>query len=243
MVKAAEEVTSLARRAFSIMAPIGVLALWAGLAMAARRYPTEFDWRYMTMSTLFSPRDNPAGRQWATAGIGLCGLALLFWTGTWHGASPPSTSNAGHPSAIWSLRFGSAFMLGSGLLPLRLPGLPKGHELLTLLAFAGLSVGTVQMTFATVERFVEPPSGGGSSRSKFYAVVIAGLVVVPIVLAGLAQLYVFYARPDLHWVGLSWRARGVPLYLSFAFWEWLTVAILSVYLCVVPLAIASMRSK
>src|ERR1700693_4845754 len=34
-----------------------------------------------------------------------------------------------------------------------------------------------------------------------------------------------YALPELKWVSLAWRAGGVPPYVSFAFWEWVTCAV------------------
>jgi len=61
---------------------------------------------------------------------------------------------------------------------------------------------------------------------------VPALLTAPVALAGLVQAYIFYARPDLHWVGLAWRTRAVPVYLSFAFWEWLTIAFLTLYLLV-----------
>jgi hypothetical protein len=57
-----------------------------------------------------------------------------------------------------------------------------------------------------------------------------------IFLAGLAEACVFYVLPQLHWVNLAWRAQGVPIYLSFAFWEWITCAVLSAYVVLLSLA-------
>jgi hypothetical protein len=214
---------------------MGVVALWAGIAMAAHCYPTEFDWRYMTMSTLLSPRDNAPGRHWAEAGMALCGLGILGWTLTFGQSSDSTPSDRRQPPGTWSLRLGSACMVGSALLPLRLPLVPKGHELLTLIAFAGLSLGAVKLTLSVVDNAGGARADSHPSRARCDGAVLAAVVVAPIVLAGLAQAYVYYGRPDLHWVGLSWRARGVPVYLSFAFWEWVTCAILSVYLTALAL--------
>jgi hypothetical protein len=119
-------------------------------------------------------------------------------------------------------------MVGAGVLPLSLPGIPKGHEILTLLAFTGLCVGLLRLTL-DVGRTV---AARDSARRRAVGLALAGLLAAPIVLAGLAQVYVYYVLPELHWVGLSWRARGVPVYLSFAFWEWMTTIVLSVYLAV-----------
>jgi hypothetical protein len=219
------------RGAWPLIAPVGVIALWSGLAIAEQRYPTDFDWRYMTMSTLLSPRDNPAGHRWAEVGIGLCGLGVLCWTLS-SGRDSRSMPTTSQPDGRWALRLGGVCMVASGLLPLRLSGLPKGHELVTLLAFSGLCLGIVQRT---LQRVVGQTADPSPTRRPRGAALLAGLAVAPIVLAGLAQLYVYYALPELHWVGLSWRARGVSVYLSFAFWEWLTCAVLSAHILILSL--------
>ena len=61
---------------------------------------------------------------------------------------------------------------------------------------------------------------------------LGGLVLSPIVLAAVVEIYVASALPQLPWVNLAWRARGVPAYLSFSFWEWVTCAVFSVYMVV-----------
>jgi hypothetical protein len=58
----------------------------------------------------------------------------------------------------------------------------------------------------------------------------------PILMAGFAQAYVFYVLPEFRWVSPLWLTRGVPMYLSFAFWEWVTCAVLSAYMVVLSLA-------
>jgi hypothetical protein len=101
--------------------------------------------------------------------------------------------------------------------------------MLTLLAFTGLCVGLVRLTLDRVGYTTSRPTTA-PSRTGPAGLGLASLLVAPIVFAGLAQAYVFYVMPQLHWVGLAWRERGVPVYLSFAFWEWMTVVVLSVYL-------------
>jgi hypothetical protein len=88
------------------------------------------------------------------------------------------------------------------------------------------------------------PNGwaGASSKSdsarrlRLYGAALAGLAVVPIFVAELAEAYVFYVLPQLHWVNLAWRARGVPMYLSFEFWEWITCVVLSCYIGILSIA-------
>jgi hypothetical protein len=66
-------------------------------------------------------------------------------------------------------------------------------------------------------------------RPWIYAGVIAGAALFPILLVSITQAYVSRTLPQLPWVGLEWRRQGVPAYLSFAFWEWVTCVVFSVY--------------
>ena len=127
-------------------------------------------------------------------------------------------------------------MACSVMLPWRLPRLPKEHEILTLLAFVGLCLGIICLGFQTAERFIRSRAGDSASRLRFCRAALAGVAVLPIFLAGVAEGYVFYVLPQLHWVNLTWRTQGVPNYLSFAFWEWVTCAVLSIYLAILALA-------
>jgi hypothetical protein len=94
----------------------------------------------------------------------------------------------------------------------------------------------VLLTFEVVERTLLRRMRRFSGRARLYAAVVAGAVVFPVVLAGLAQAYVHYVLPELPWVNLTWRTRGVPGYLSFAFWEWITCFVLSAYLVILSIA-------
>jgi hypothetical protein len=205
---------------------LGLFAFWVGMLVAAHQYPSEYDWRYMTMSSLVYPDRNPAGHLWASGGIVLCGLSGLFWTsilarrGDQRGAARSSIG-------ISALRLGFFSMAWCALLPERLFTVSKGHEFLALTAFLSLCVGMVYQTFQTVERQLVRHSGGSTDAARLYAGLAAAAPLSPILLAGLAQAYVSRALPELPWVGLAWRALSVPLYLSFAFWEWIACAVFS----------------
>src|SRR5438552_3421132 len=90
------------------IALLGVLIFWAGIVVAERRYPAEFDWRYMTLSTLLSPRRNPHGYLWAASGLVLSSLSALCWatalTWRWEG------SVGDRPRGIWLLGWGNLCM-------------------------------------------------------------------------------------------------------------------------------------
>jgi len=206
----------------------GVLLFWGGIVIAKRLYPGEFDWRYMTLSTLLSPRRNPDGYFWAAGGIVLSSVCALGWAVALR--SGPNESKSQRPSGLSLLIVGSVCMAASVLLPWRLPRFPKEHEILTLFAFVGLCLGMIRLAFQAAERVLRRRAGGSARRLRLYGAALAGLAVVPIFVAGLAEAYVFYVLPQLHWVNIAWRAQGVPVYLIFAFWEWITCALLSFYI-------------
>jgi Protein of unknown function (DUF998) len=223
------------RRAFvqRTTAPLGVFAFWLGMAAAARSYPSQYDWRYLTISSLVYPDRNPHGYLWARAGMVLCGLTGLYWTvGVMRAAQRPG--GAGWPVGIAALAAGFMCMASCGLLPEWRLSSGRVHEFLALAAFLGIGAGVVLATLRSLLRGGPLPGSPGGSRlaARLRAGFVAAVPMAPIALAALAQTYVSAALPTLPWVNLSWRARGVPVYLSFAFWEWVSCALFSLYLVV-----------
>lgn len=129
--------TVFVRKTSWATAQLGVLVFWAGLLIAARRFPSEYDWRYMPVSNLLSAGRNPAGHLWASLGIVLCSLCGLCWAAILAQRWAPANAS-GHPSGLRAIQLGYFCMACSAALPESLLPLPKGHELLTFLAFAGL---------------------------------------------------------------------------------------------------------
>src|SRR6516165_2532693 len=57
------------------------VSFFGSLAMAARMFPHNYDWRYRVISNLLSPRDNP-GHHWLPAcGIILAAVLMLPFAG------------------------------------------------------------------------------------------------------------------------------------------------------------------
>ena len=213
---------------------LGVIAFWGGMLMAASRYPSEYAWRYLPVSNLVSPDRNPAGYLWASTGSVFCGICWLYWSAAL--ARRRTQEGAGYrPGGIWALRFGNICMIGAAVLPRWLLPLQKGHEILAVLAFVCSCIGVVFLMFQTVKQTLLIRMRRSIVHEQLYAALVAGAVVLPIVLAGLSQAYVHFMLPELPWVNLSWRARGVPVYLSFAFWEWVTCVVLSAYMVILAL--------
>jgi len=217
------------RYASSTTVTLGTLAFWVGMALARRSYPSEYDWRYITISSLVYAERNPSGFLWARGGILLCGMAGLHWTAgllrRWK-----QERIAEPPTGISALGLGFLCMTLCALISEHWFRIPRAHDFLALAAFVGICAGMALLTFKVVEQ--SPRVRKLPGKTRLYARMLAGFAVSPILLAAVAQAYVSHALPALPWVSLVWRERGVPAYLSFAFWEWLTCAVFSLYVLV-----------
>ena len=219
---------TLSRQTCHAAAPLGVLAFWCGLWIAEQLYPSEYDWRYMTISSLLYPERNPDGYRWAWGGVALCGLGGLCWVAALIRMRRRSNA-ANWPVGIWALGLGYICMVCCALLPARFLHISRSHDILALAAFLGLCIGTVHLTYCAVDQRLQRRARTFPGRPWIYAGVIAGAALFPILLVSITQAYVSRTLPQLPWVGLEWRRQGVPAYLSFAFWEWVTCVVFSVY--------------
>ncbi|TDI41912.1 MAG: hypothetical protein E2P02_14105 [Acidobacteria bacterium] len=194
---------------------LAAVTIVVAVALAARRFPGGFDWVYTVMSTLASRRHNPDGAVFFAAGLVLS-LALLWPVTAWI----RECEAAAHRLARLGLRsFQLGIVLGVavGLERLFFYDLSqivrKGHEVLAVLSFLCLYAGVLALQIHRVRlRQV-------SSWPTLFA-------IGPLVAIGLSQLGLYLDQRDLGWVDTSWREMGVPLWLSFAFWQWLATAAL-----------------
>jgi hypothetical protein len=219
---------TLSRQACHAAAPLGVLAFWCGLWIAEQLYPSEYDWRYMTISSLLYPERNPDGYRWAWGGVALCGLGGLCWVAALIWMRRRSNA-ANWPVGIWAMGLGYICMVCCALLPARFLHISRSHDILALAAFVALCIGTVHLTYCAVDQRLQRRARTFPGRPWIYAGVMAGAALFPILLVSITQAYVSRTLPQLPWVGLEWRRQGVPAYLSFAFWEWVTCVVFSVY--------------
>jgi hypothetical protein len=217
------------RLMLSASMPLGVLAFWVCIVIAAHRFPSEYDWRYMTTSLLIYPERNPAGHLWASAALIACAGAGLVWV-----TAQRATLRFGR---LWVLAGGYSCMILSSLLPERWLSIRDGHEILAIAGFVGVCCGLVRVSLTP---------GSAQHRSSTRVPVPMWLAMIafsPIAIAGVTQAYLAWWRPELPWVGLAWRSLGVPLYLSFALWEWVTCALLSAYMTGIGLVVGEQTWK
>lgn len=196
------------------LAALGVLC--AGIAVAAWHYPGGYDWVYTVVTALASRKKNPVGGAWAAGGLFFSMVLLWPCVAALKQRLLPSATGATR-LAIGALQFGLvcfALVGVEGLLIRELANwVYKGHELLALAGFLGVYLGIlallVQLMF----------------RRRLYALP-AVLIASPLLAIGITQLWLYFEQRDLGWVKPSWREMGIPLWLSFAFWQWMAVGFL-----------------
>jgi len=193
-----------------------LLALILGAVLAARHYPGGFDWPYTVASALASQKHNPTGSFWFAGGF-ILSMGLLWpYVSSLKKTLCPSLS-ATADFAIVALRMG--LICGTLVAAERLlihhisDWVYKAHEILALLFFLGLYIGVLGL-FVQVMR-----------RHRIYVIPVL-LVASPLLAIGITQFWLYFDQRDLGWVDTSWRDRGIPFWLSFAFWQWLAIGFL-----------------
>jgi hypothetical protein len=190
--------------------------LCCGSIISAHFYPDGFDWQYTVASALASQKHNPAGSIWFAGTLILS--MLLLWPYV-------SALRQDQPAPLTALSLFAFGALRTGLICGALLGLErlvihdlsdwvyKAHEILGLLTFLGLYCGILCLLIQTM------------LRNTIY--LIANLLVVsPLIAIGITQCWLYLEQRNLGWVDTSWRVMGIPVWLSFAFWQWLAIAVL-----------------
>lgn len=187
----------------------GILAI--GSCLAAARYPGSFDWAYTVISALASQKHNPAGAAWFAGAI--AGAFACLWP-----VVTQLTRNGTAPRGVTiALRIGVVCAVFVGIERLVFfhfsSQVKKGHELMALVAFLSFYVGIVGLYLHRVRQ-----------RRAFRWPAIA--VVVPLLGVGFRELTLYLAQRGIGWADHDWRAHGTPLWLSFAWWQWLAAGLL-----------------
>jgi hypothetical protein len=188
---------------------LALATFWVGVVMAARYFPDPpFDWMYRVVSELASRKHNPQGGQWFAIALGLSMLAL------WPVASCLRETVGARRWPIVALRAGMLFGVAVGIERLafvRFSSLvDNGHEALAVGAFAGLYTGMLGLY-------------GQRIRQGWTGALV---VAAPLAAIFVTQIVIYFDQRDLGWVDHRWREMGVSAWLSFAFWQWLAVAML-----------------
>jgi hypothetical protein len=194
---------------------LAVAAMGIGVLAAAGRFPGGFDWAYTVVSRLASSRHNPAGAPLICAAA-LVAVFLIWPVPRCLSGAPPGSDRLASRAAQ-ALRFafvGVTLLAVEGLLRLETGSwIRKGHEALALLTFLAAYMGILGLYSARIR------------EDRRHALPFVA-VLTPLVGVGLTQVILYLDQRDLGWVNQSWREMGIPLWLSFAFWQWVAIGLL-----------------
>ena len=195
---------------------VSLLVLIFGTILAARHYPGGFDWHYTVASALASQKHNPTGSVWFSSAFILSMVLLWFYVSTLKKGLSPSLPVVAE-FAIGAMRIGliCGVLVGAERLLIRdlSDWVYKAHEILAILFFLGLYIGVLVLLVQAM------------LRQRIYVFPVL-LVASPLLAIGLTQFWLYLDQRDLGWVDTRWREMGIPLWLSFAFWQWLAIGFL-----------------
>lgn len=207
--------------------PVGTLIFFAGGALSALNLSGPFDWRYSPLSTLSSAVSNPHGFAFCCVGLIVSFSMALPICGYLRSRCAPLAPKTAR-FAFRALATGCVGAIAVGLerLTTQSISLPahKLHEVLSIVTFFGLLLGIPGFWLCLTRWLISQ-----RKWSVWGIGVVLFLSVGPMIGTGLSQGYLYLFGADLGWVGPRWAELGVPLYLSFAFWEWLSAAGIFIY--------------
>jgi len=193
-----------------------LLVMCLGLMMSVLNYPGGFDWFYTVASALASKKHNPDGHVWYAAGLALSMFLLWPYVSSLKN-SLCSSKTSGNDIAMGALRVGLVSGVLVGVEKLLVVGfsdwINKAHEVLALFTFLGMYLGIVTMLVRIM------------MRQRIYAFAVV-FVLIPLIAIGILQFWLYLDQRHLGWVDTSWREKGIPIWLSFAFWQWLAIGFL-----------------
>lgn len=205
----------------AVWGPVLSAAVAVLFAVSVRHFPGGYDWRYEVVCRPGYEWVNPAGSAWWSAALGVTcvmGLPCCAYFYARLRAVAPRLSGGARGALGVGLVAGLAVALDGAAFPRLNTFAPKLHEVMATLAFGAIFLGVAGFWTAMIVWLsrVRRWSAIGCS-------VVSLSVVVPFTGAMLSQAYLFFVPNDLGWVGADWAEKGVPLYLSFAFWEWVAI--------------------
>ena len=212
----------------SILLGLIFLSFFGTLALTARMFPQNYDWRYRVISNLLSPRDNPAHHWLAACGVALTALLMLPFAGYLRRNLAIASPRAAWLSGVGFIAGIVALICACVVAPQHrhdVLGIRRLHELLGRSAAGFLAIGMLSACWSAWK---------GRTRGRLMAPLFWTWSCVTLLpLAG-----IFFSEGLLQLTRLkpSWTApiRNTlrhSVFWHLGFWEWTGAAAVFVFLC------------
>lgn len=194
----------------TVLIGLGV-CFFGSLVLAATFFPHGYDWRYMVISSLASPRDNPHAYGIACLGLAVSGLLLIpfafFLQKRLGPFAPRLTASAGKLFLLGAICLTLSALIVPG--HYRILGIGRSHEHLAQISSVAFCLSLILYLGAILRL---PQS---LALLRFLASVVVILPVTALIVSrlSLCLAYEFTSLTVYHAVKIS-------LWSSLALWEW-----------------------
>jgi hypothetical protein len=215
-----------------VLIPVIAISYFGTLALAILLFPESYDWRYRVISSLISPRYNPAFHWIPSFGIALAGLSMIPFAGYirrhLQPAAPLTAGLGGGAFAAGTV----ALVLAGFIVSPHLHGPAGGlriHEMLGRTAALGIGLGMVLFCWCLLKgQFLAP------AEKRLYPLTLLGswtlLALPPVVGLGLSEGLLLMARTQSIWSRAIYSGFRNSLAWHLGFWEWVGSAAVFLFL-------------
>ena len=211
--------------------PLIIAVLSIPIFIANLVFPTAYDWRYMVLSALSSPNDNPQVYLLPSIGMTIAGVLMIPFLGYYQkrlGKICRGSTGVGTFFMLVAI-FG---MISVSTISQAVTGVKALHEILAVLGFLGVILAG---SFYGCPILKDRVKGARQFDMRLYW---SGMLLLWLPIIGLivSSLYIAIIKPPWGYTGIQWiTSYQVPAVMSLAFWEWLMF--IGIILFIVLLAI------
>lgn len=215
-----------------VLIPLIAASYFGTLAFAILLFPESYDWRYRVISSLISPRYNPAFHWIPSFGMALAGLLMIPFAGYirrhLRSVTPRMAGLGGGAFAAGAV----ALTLTAFVVSPHLHGPAKGlriHEVLGRTAALGIGMGMVLFCWCLLKGHCLAPAGKRLYPLKL--LVSWTLLTLPPVLGlGLSGGILLMAQAQPSWSHALYFGFRNSMAWHLGFWEWIGSAAVFLFL-------------
>jgi hypothetical protein len=215
-----------------VLIPLIAISYFGALALAILLFPETYDWRYRVISSLISPRYNPAFHWIPSVGIALAGLSMIPFAGYIRRhlrlAAPRMAGLGSGAFAAGAV----ALILAGFIVSPHLPGPARGlriHEMLGRTAALGIGMGMVLFCWCSLKGQCLAPAGRRLYPRKLL-VAWTLLTLPPVLGLGLSEGLLLMARTQPSWSHAIYSGFRNSMAWHLGFWEWIGSAAVFLFL-------------
>jgi hypothetical protein len=214
-----------------VVLPLILISHYGVLGLAIWLYPEPYDWRYISISRLLYPRNNPTFYYVASISVVVSGVLMIPFAGyirrRLRGASPVSGTVG---AALYFV--GCICLIPAGLIASHpahgTSSLPKLHEMLARVSVIGIALGILVFNACATRAYFHRADGNAPHRRSL--IVSWNLFTLPALLITLAWLVIRVLLKR----GPTRHAIATSPFWHLGFWEWIgSVAIIGFLMCAV----------